>query len=200
MPRPHLPQLPVQAEWDVRPADWSQADHASLDIAAGAATDLFRDPESGADVATSPRLCFPVAGPCLLRARVSVDFRATFDAGALLVYRAPDRWAKLCFERFPEGGAGVVSVVTRGDSDDGNAHRVAGDAVWLRVAVLRRAFAFHASDDGERWRLVRFFALGEPRPTRLGFSSQSPRGAGCTARFRRIGFHEGLLGDVRSGA
>ncbi len=142
----------------------------------------------------------PVEGDFLLGARVEVDFAATFDAGVLVVWRDMRTWAKLCFEYSPEGEPMVVSVVTRGVSDDANSAVVDGDAVWLRIARLGPAFAFHCSTDGERWRLVRHFALGGEGEVQAGFLAQSPTGAGCAARFSEIVLRSETLSDIRSGA
>jgi regulation of enolase protein 1 (concanavalin A-like superfamily) len=91
----------------------------------------------------------------------------------------------------------IVSVVTRGLSDDCNSTVVSGDAVWLRVAGVGDAFAFHASADGERWDFVRHFALdGDPRP---GFLAQSPTGEGLVATFSEIRLEPVRLRDLRSG-
>ena len=57
---------------------------------------------------------------------------ATYDAGVLTLRRRDDLWAKLCFERSPQGEPMVVSVVTRGVSDDCNSFVVDGRSVWLR--------------------------------------------------------------------
>ena len=65
---------------------------------------------------------------------MSVDFAATFDAGVLLLWVDERHWGKLCFEFSPAGEAMVVSVVTRGVSDDANAFMVTGRSVWLRVS------------------------------------------------------------------
>ena len=86
-------------------------------------------------------------------------------------------WAKLCLELSPQGEVMVVSVVTRGASDDCNSVIVDGP-VWLRVAHLERAFAFHYSLDGATWHMVRYFSLGEPEPVEVGFLAQSPTGSG----------------------
>jgi hypothetical protein len=94
----------------------------------------------------------------------------------------------------------VVSVVTRGVSDDCNSFSVDRDALRLRVARLGQAFAFHASTDAETWRLVRYFALEPGVDPRVGFLAQSPRGAGCLVRFEDISFLPGRLADIRSGA
>src|SRR5690349_6884617 len=108
----------------------------SLSMTAGAGTDLFVDPQGGPPVLNAPCLLGRPAGDYQLSARVTVDFAATFDAGVLVLYAHDGAWAKLCFERSPQGAPMVVSVVTRGVSDDANAFPVDGPTVWLRVSRL----------------------------------------------------------------
>jgi hypothetical protein len=60
-----------------------------------------------------------------LRVRVTVDFGATYDAGVLCVYAQDQTWANLCFEYSPQNQPMIVSVVTRGASDDCNSVVVA---------------------------------------------------------------------------
>ena len=43
---------------------------------------------------------------------------------------------KLCFEHSPDRQPMIVSVVTRGVSDDANAFAVDGQTAWLRVSPL----------------------------------------------------------------
>jgi hypothetical protein len=93
----------------------------------------------------------------------------------------------------------VVSVVTRGASDDCNHVVIDGREVYLRIAVTPRTVAFHYSLDGARWHFVRYFTLGEVDRPRVGFSSQSPRGQRCVAVFSEIRYREGELSDNRSG-
>lgn len=93
----------------------------------------------------------------------------------------------------------VVSVVTRGVSDDCNSFVVDGNAVWLRVARMGAAYAFHASTDGRNWRFVRHFVLDPNGEPSLGFAAQSPTGDGCAVRFERIAFEPARLADLRSG-
>ena len=94
----------------------------------------------------------------------------------------------------------VVSVVTRGFSDDCNSVVVEGP-VWLRASRLGRAFAFHYSVDGEVWHMVRYFGLDleDTDPVEVGFLAQSPSGEGCAAAFEEISFVPEQLADVRSG-
>ena len=67
----------------------------------------------------------------------------------------------------------VVSVVTRGVSDDCNSFVVDGTSVWLRIARIGGAFAFHASTDGVGWSFVRYFALATAGEPSVGFAAQS---------------------------
>jgi uncharacterized protein len=170
----------------------------TLTVEAGPRTDLFRDPQ-GADpqLGATRELVDVPAGDWTLSARVQADLRSTFDAGALILWADERTWAKLAFERSPQGEGMIVSVVTRGLSDDGNSTVVDGDAVWLRIARVGEAFAFHASADGERWDFVRHFALdGDPRP---GFLAQSPTGEGLVVTFTEIRARAARLRDLRSG-
>ena len=145
-------------------------------------------------------LAGPVAGDFQLSARVTVEFASTFDAGVLMLHAGERLWAKLCFEYSPRNEPMVVSVVTDGTSDDANAFVVVGNGVWLRVARLGPAFAFHASLDGERWELVRHFALPLGDEPAVGFEAQSPTGEGCVVRFDEISFRAARLGDLRDGS
>ncbi|MEX2500980.1 MAG: DUF1349 domain-containing protein [Trueperaceae bacterium] len=197
--RVELAAVPVPMGWDVPPAAFEVLADDAIAVTAPARSDLFRSPEGDRAVATSPRATFPVTAPCMLSAHVQVDFADAFDAGALVVHQHERSWAKLCLERAPDRPT-VVSVVTCGRSDDANAWTVDADAVWLRVALRTREIAFHASDDGVHWDLVRHFALDHGTPTRIGFACQAPVGDGCEVRFRDVRFREGLLEDVRSGA
>lgn len=205
--------IPYECVWDLLPAAYGGHGDNALSITAGPRTDLFTDPRGEITIANSPRLLFAPKGDCTLRAKVSVEFASTYDAGVLLVYSDSRRWAKLCFEFSPQGQPMVVSVVNKGESDDCNSVTITGRTVHLRLARLANAFAFHYSLDGKLWHLVRYFNLyphgtnllgaakfdGENAPIQIGFSSQSPTGEGCTATFQDIVFADDTLGNIRSG-
>jgi regulation of enolase protein 1 (concanavalin A-like superfamily) len=191
--------LPFELRWLSPPVSFEHRDEW-LRIGAGPRTDWFVDPGAdGEPVTSGPALVGRAEGDYVLGARVSVDFEATFDAGVLILYAEERRWAKLCFELSPDRRPMVVSVVTRGDSDDCNSFAVDGTIVWLRIAKLGNAFAFHASTDGRRWELVRHFSLGSSAEPDVGFEAQSPTGDGCTATFDDLRFEPGRLADLRSG-
>ena len=192
-----MPDLPFPLHWLHDPGSFTDEDGA-LTIVAGARTDMFRSPQGDEPTVNAPALVGGASGDFTLSARVQVDFTASFDAGALLLYLDTHTWAKLCFEVSPQGEAMVVSVVTRDVSDDANGFVLAGDTVWLRVAHVGSAYAFHASLDGETWSFVRHFAAaGE---LLVGFEAQSPTGDGCTVRFTDVRFEQRTLGDLRDGS
>jgi regulation of enolase protein 1 (concanavalin A-like superfamily) len=180
--------------------DWTTLPEGPLRLDAGRRTDLFVDPGGEPPVLNAPTLLGPTQGDFQLRARVSAELKATFDAGALLLHADERTWVKLALERSPAGEAMVVSVATRGLSDDCNSRVVAGASVWLRVARRGATCALHASDDGRRWDLVRHCALDAPDGLAAGFLVQSPTGEGCAAVFDDIRYVTERLADLRDGS
>jgi regulation of enolase protein 1 (concanavalin A-like superfamily) len=192
-----LPAFPAPMRWLNRAESWRVDGDDGLSITAGSGTDLFTDPGTGDRFDNAPALIGRVEGDFTLSTRVSFDGRATFDAGVLLLYGGERTWAKLCLEVSPQGRLTVVSVVTRGVSDDCNSVTVDGDAARLRLSRVGQAFAFHLGSDDGHWHLIRYFALdGEPE---AGFLAQSPTGQGCTVRFAAICHVPERLRDLRDG-
>lgn len=196
-----LPSLPGDLQWKNDPADWKVGPGNSLSITAGAKTDWFIEPSGNTWVSTNaPAALFtPLDEQFLLSARVTVNFNSTFDAGVLFLYEREDLWAKLCFEYSPQKQPMIVSVVTRGHSDDCNSTVIAGNTVYLRVARMGEAFGLHYSLDGTYWNMVRYFTLGNVENLRVGFEAQSPTGEGCTVDFSEIAYRPGLLKEMRTG-
>jgi regulation of enolase protein 1 (concanavalin A-like superfamily) len=196
-----LSPIPGDLHWKNDPVDWNVGTDNSLSITAGAKTDWFIDP-SGSSSATNNApvaLFMPPDENFLLNARVTVHFTSTFDAGVLFLYERDDVWAKLCFEYSPQNRPMVVSVVTRGRSDDCNSTVIDGNTVYLRVARIASAFALHYSLDGSYWNMVRYFTLGNVESLRVGFEAQSPTGQGCHVVFSEVAYYPGILKDMRNG-
>ncbi|MFP7834505.1 DUF1349 domain-containing protein [Marisediminicola sp. LYQ134] len=216
--------------FDLAPSDdtpWT-VDDGTVTVHATAHSDIFVDPGGGTQANAETQLNAatllgdPPAGDFQFSARVSVGFVDTFDAGVLLLWFDEHHWGKLCFEFSPDREPMVVSVVARGVADDANAfvvdrgdtvstpasetateHAAGPDFVWLRVSRVGAVFSYHASLDGERWRLVRAFALDPPEPSatvRLGFEAQSPVGEGCVVTFSDVSFASTTLTDIRDGS
>jgi regulation of enolase protein 1 (concanavalin A-like superfamily) len=195
-----IPGLPSPLRPLGQPVAWERRD-GILSISAGPRSDLFVDPSGAAAAAIErpPMLVCEPGGDFALSAKVRVDFASSYDAGALVVYRDESCWAKLCFERSPQGRPTVVSVVNRGVSDDCNHFAVAAPHIWLRIARGGDCFAFHTSTEGASWQLVRYFGLDDPARIWAGFEAQSPTGEGCRATFKAIEYHAGRLDDLRAG-
>jgi uncharacterized protein len=175
-----------------------QTETNTLTITAGAKTDWFVDPNGQAVTDTAPALLFDTDEDFVLSGKVTVDFKSTYDAGVLAVYQHAKSWAKLCFERSPQGSPMIVSVVTKGTSDDCNSVAVTENSVYLRISKIGKTYAFHSSSTGNFWHMVRYFAL-EDAPSKAGFLAQSPTGDGCTVTFSEINFEYKTLKDIRSG-
>lgn len=194
-----LDGLPAALRWQPAPVSWQRTAPDGLVVAAGPGTDLFVDPAGSAAQLSAPRALMPVTGDYRFSARVSCDSAATFDAAALLAWVTADRWVKLCLERSPAGVMTVVSVVTRGLSDDANGWPVPSGSTSLRISRTGAASALHARADGEPWQLVRHCALGGDGPVAVGVLAQSPTGAGVVSRFEQVRFGSEGLTDIRGG-
>ena len=197
-----LPGVPFPLEPSGSPAVQAVVSAGMLTLTGGAKSDLFIDPagEEGARPDAGRLTGLPGDRDFTLAAQVSVRFANVFDAGVLLLYLSERRWAKLCYELSPQRRPTAVTVVTRGTSDDSNSFETAGGPLWLRITRSGRAWAFHASEDGAWWRLLRYFTLGEASGARVGFLAQSPTGQGCTAVFDSIMYKPVAPTDLRDGS
>ncbi|TRY20239.1 DUF1349 domain-containing protein [Tessaracoccus rhinocerotis] len=177
-----------------------------LSATAAPRSDLFVDPGTVGSVnAVTMMNAHRALGPApegdfQFSARVEADLTSQFDAGVLLLWLDDDHWAKLCYEYSPDAERMVVSVVNREGSDDANAFTVDGTDVWLRIARVGKAFAFHASRDGQRWEFVREFGLDASEDAQIGFSAQSPTGEGCDVAFDNVSFNRETLANLRDGS
>jgi regulation of enolase protein 1 (concanavalin A-like superfamily) len=192
----------VQPElnWHVRPPEQTEVGESSIAFVAGPRTDLFTDPAGGEPKTEAPLLLGRPSGDFQLRARVSAPLATTFDAAALVVWASPTEWGKLALEYSPQREATIVSVVTRGVSDDANAFTMAEAVAWLRIARNGETIAFHASDDGLWWSLIRYFTFPGAAGASAGFLVQSPTGDGLHGRFDEIEWTTGPLGELRNGS
>lgn len=194
-----LAGVPMPLRWSGAPLPVQLAEDA-LTITTGPRTDWFVDPATGEVTATGSALLGAVPHrEFTLTAQVSVDFATAFDAGALVVRLAPDRWAKLAYEVSTQGQPMVVTVVTRGRSDDATGLHVDANTVWLKVSRRAGSYAFHASTDGDTWHLIRHFHLGE-QDCEVGFLTQAPTGEGCGARFTQISYLNAVVHGLHDAA
>jgi uncharacterized protein len=182
---PALIALLQSPHWRNDPAAWSLKDGV-LTIKSAEKTDWYIEPTGDHRVASSPLLLVPAAKEFWFSARVTVDFQSRFDAGALVVYADEMNWVKFAFESQNGKTGSIVSVVTRGLSDDNTGTAIEGNSVYLKVSKTGQAIFLYFSTDGKKWNLTRAFNLGPERLLQFGFSAQSPMGAGSTVTFSEI--------------
>lgn len=195
-----LSALPDVLTWNNEPKLPETNGVNTLSMAAGPQTDWFYDPAGRKHSSNAPVALFsPPDESCLLSAKVTVGFNSTFDAGVLFIYADDERWAKLCLEYAPTDKPMVVSVVTRGKSDDCNSVYIDDNNIYLRLYRQGDRLAFHYSEDGDYWHMVRHFTIEGLENVRLGFSVQAPTGEGCQVEFSEINYRAGELSDIRNG-
>lgn len=169
-------------------------------------SDYFNSPmkEGGAlpaPVSNATLYYTELTGDFVFRAKVSLNFKNTFDASALLIYENENIWAKLALENsdLPCRKPAVVSVVTRRISDDCNGPVMDGNSVWLQIARVDDCFAFHYSTDGKEYNMVRLFTFPVGKTVKVGFEAQAPMGEGGNRLFEDIVIENKTLNNLRAG-
>jgi regulation of enolase protein 1 (concanavalin A-like superfamily) len=195
-----IPRIPVALRWDGGSSSSCLPRDDGFVIGAGPCTDLFVNPQRTAEALDAPHLLACAQGDFLLSTRIRVDLAQRHDAGGLLVWLNDRAWAKLGLELSAQREPEIVSVVTRGTSDRASGFVVKGEHVWLRIARVGAAYAFHVSLDGAYWRLIRHFALYASDSPSFGFFAQSPIGEGCSATFDQIAFAPERLVQLLDGS
>ena len=193
---PSIPGLPGPLTWQNAPRAWNIDSKNVLTISSNPKTDWFVDPFDGTVAKTAPILLFTPGPDYVLSARVTVQFTTKWDAGALMLWGDDHHWAKLSYEFSPDQKPTLVTVVTRGLSDDCNSLSLAGDSVYLRIAKSGNTYVFYFAIDGKNWQILRTFSLDTDLPIRAGFESQSPEGSGAVAKFSAITYDPHRVGNI----
>jgi uncharacterized protein len=192
-----VPGLPGTLSWQNTPASWHlDHDNNVLTISAGAKTDWFVDPSDDTVANNAPILLFKPNPDYVLSAKVVVSFAAKWDAGALMVWGDEHHWAKLAFELSLDRVPTLVTVVTRGLSDDCVSKELKSDSVYLRIAKTDRTYVLYFSVDGHEWQILRTFSLDTEIPVRVGFEAQSPVGSGAVAKFSAISYDPHRISNI----
>jgi regulation of enolase protein 1 (concanavalin A-like superfamily) len=192
-----IPGLEGNFRWIEDPVK-SRIAHQEVSISSRENTDWFVDPETLHVTSNAPALVRRTRGDFTVSALVDVEFHATFDAGALVMYYDTVHWVKFALECSPQGKGAIVTVITRGESDESLSRVVYDSSLYLRISRLGRTVALHSSLDGQWWDLERYCHFDFPEVD-VGFESQSPTGKGTTARFSAITFGTSGVNDFRSG-
>jgi regulation of enolase protein 1 (concanavalin A-like superfamily) len=192
-----IPGLPSPSSWQNLPTSWHfDTDGKVLTIAAGAKTDWFVDPFDGTVANSAPILLFKPDADYVLSTKVTINFANKWDAGALMLWGDDHHWAKLSYEFSPGSVPTLVTVVTRGLSDDCNSKELKNNSAYLRIAKSARTYIFYFSEDGREWQILRTFSLDTEMPIRVGFEAQSPAGTGAVAKFSAITYEPHRISNI----
>lgn len=183
---PAIDGVPGPLTWQNPPVQWKIEGGKTLSITAGKQTDWYLSAMGEEPRNNSPRLLFKPTDDFSLSAKVNVDFHSQWDAGVLTLYVNDSLWVKFCLEMTIDKHPAIVSVVTRGLSDDSNSIAINGSSAYLRVTKVGHAIYLLSSEDGKNWSIIRIFSLGDNLDMRVGFSSQAPVGNSCTTTFSEI--------------
>ncbi len=188
------PLLPRLLFWENSPLRFHQ-DAGHLIIEAKEKTDMFRDPNVTYNTDNAPKLLFTADSNFVLTAEIHHNFVSKWDGGAIVLKTDSLNWIKFCFEKDYTGQHRVVSVVTKGISDDCNSAAVAGNTVFYKVAKAGNVITLYYSAEGQHWFLIRHLVFDTPTPIKVGFLAQSPTGKNCTVTFSNIHYSTRKIGD-----
>ncbi len=140
-----------------------------------------------------------IEGDFVMRVKVSHAFTDTYDSASIMVLKDLECWAKACFEYTDFGTHAVVSVVTRGTSDDANGCNLNRNDVWLQLCRVKNDFAFHFSEDGKTFYMMRYFTLPADKVMKVGLLAQSPLGEGGERIYEHLSIEKRTVQNIRAG-
>lgn len=158
----------------------------TLSIIAGEKTDMFRDPNVTYNTDNAPKLLFDADSNFIFSAAIEHSFNSKWDGGALVLKQDSLNWVKCCFEKDYTGARRIVTVVTKGISDDCNSVEINSNKVYFKVAKADNVITIYYSLTGTKWFLIRHFTFETDNKLKLGFLSQSPTGKECKVNFSKI--------------
>lgn len=170
----------------------------SLNITVGKGTDFFNSPEDSTVVGSAPFLYKEVEGDFVAKALVEPDFSAQWNAVAMMLHSDSLNWIKLAFENSDATGPGIVTVVTKGTSDDANGAVLNGEQrVWLALARKGDIYSMHWSVDGENFRMARLTSMPHQNVVKIGIEAQSPVGDRAAHRVHYFEIQQRTVKDLR---
>ncbi|MEN0642351.1 DUF1349 domain-containing protein [Alkalicoccobacillus gibsonii] len=147
----------------------------------------------------APYFYTEVEGDFVMSVNVSLTFKDTFDASAIMIHHNEECWAKACLERTDFNKNAVVSVVRNKTTDDANGNHIEGNTVWLKVVRVGNSFSFHYSLNGEHYEMMRVFHLPVKETIKVGFVAQAPVGDGGERYFSDYKLENKTVKNIRDG-
>ncbi|MCO4293187.1 DUF1349 domain-containing protein [Solitalea sp. MAHUQ-68] len=191
--------IPAELKWEGAPKQYEITANG-ITIEAGKETDQFVFVDGKYYNNTAPKLLFHPDSNFVLKAKVSPEFNATYDGGAVLIYSDDANWANLLFEKNERNTYGIVSSLVKNKISDGNYHtETTSNEVYLKVAKSGKIFNFYYSLDGQKWILTRTFPYEKMQNLRIGFYAQAAKGPSCKVHFTEISYNGKGFSDFFTG-
>jgi len=190
--------IPKALRWDNHPKSF-RIEKSGIVIIAGEKTDMFRDPNVTYNTDNAPKLMFDADSNFVFTASIEHGFTNKWDGGAIILKQDSLNWVKFCFEKDYTGARRVVSVVTKGISDDCNSVEISSDKVFYKIAKAGNVITLYYSLTGVTWFLVRHFTFDFNKGVQLGFLAQSPLGKECKVQFRNVHYSTKKINNPYSG-
>ena len=163
-------------------------------------TDFFIDPETGKSSASAPVLYTEVLGDFVAVALVEPDLSNTWNAGSLMVILDDKNWIKFAFENSDATGKSIVTVVTKGVSDDANGVRLNNkNKAWLKLVRKGDIYSMHWSTDGKKYHMARLAKMPQTKIVKVGLEAQSPLDLPAKHIFHYFAISNKTVANIRSG-
>ncbi|WP_083729357.1 DUF1349 domain-containing protein [[Flexibacter] sp. ATCC 35208] len=178
-------------------------DSGKIEFRVGEKKDYFNDPDGKLSDNTAPLLLSQVDNtkPFTLTVKVTPNFTqtGTYNAGVLYIYVNDSLYQKQCFEQDERGKHRVVTVRTKGTSDDNNHDIVEQGFVYMKISSDTKTVASYYSLDNQNWQMVRLYKNDYPQTIWVGISTQCPIDTGTTSNFEDIRLDQHSVSDFRMG-
>ena len=186
-------------QWMHPPTSFS-LENGTLQVVAEKETDFFNNPEDGTITSTAPLLYREMSGDFVVKALVQPDFSSMWNAVALMVHLGDKHWIKFAFENSDATGPSIVTVVTKGVSDDANGVILDGkDQIWLKLIRKGNIFSMLWSIDGKAYKMARLTAMPAADSVKIGIEAQCPVGESATHEVMYFGVEKKTVADLRKG-
>ncbi len=177
-----------------------EIDKDYLLVTATGNTDFFINPVDLSSSDSAPFFYREISGDFVAITKVSPDLSLKWNAATFMVIIDPDNWIKFGFENSDATGPSIVSVVTRGTSDDANGVILENTtSVWLKLIRKDNNYAMHWSLDGVKYHMARLAAMRTTDTVKLGLEAQCPVGEKAVHKFEYLNIKSETVEDLRAG-
>lgn len=186
-------------QWENEPAEYT-IEKAELIVKAPKDSDFFINPEDLSVAASAPVLYKEISGDFVATTWVSPDMTSVWNAAGLLLMIDSDHWIKLVFENSDATGPGIVTVTTRGVSDDANGVRLNNRAkIGLKMVRKGNNYAMYWAEEGKGYKMARLSAMPASDAVKIGLEAQCPAGEEAIHKFHYFSIESKTVKDLRKG-